>query len=339
MSSPAASVNDFRYHSSCVFAHCGAATISPSHVAESIGACRVPSVNVACLSAGIGSRNSASANSDVNGGSRLIRSTDESSDASRRASWMRCSVALCGRTSTSIWYRSLLHRLAMPNRPKSSSATPEGGGGSGLMYHVSVGRLALITAAGTESSSRARPRRLRSSISIVSSISIDAAQSGERLTEFPRSDPLLELRTVARQILAGSTRTLWACRRGTEHSPIQEGVGRRSPTPSRRCQGWRPSLNRVGRIHRPPPHPERRSLGVTSTNSRSSRRVGSTSSTKEASASSVRDLAPLPLRHRVAMFEQLVKQLRCLPLAGQLGRHRTEQRFVDFGDPAGGDDR
>ncbi len=98
----------------------------------------VPSDIRSCKSAGSGSRNSASANSAVNTGSRLIRSIDESSAANRRASWMRCSLALPGSSSVSILYWSVLQRSAIPACPNAPSKSA-GGLGSGLIHHVSVG--------------------------------------------------------------------------------------------------------------------------------------------------------------------------------------------------------
>ena len=97
MSRPAASATDLRYQSTWVLAHSGATTSWPSHVAPSMAPCRTPSDSARLLVGGErGEELRPSANSAVNTGSRLIRSIDGSSAASRRSSWMRCSVALVG---------------------------------------------------------------------------------------------------------------------------------------------------------------------------------------------------------------------------------------------------
>ena len=138
MSSPAFSVSDFRNQSTWVLAQSGATTSRSSQVAPSIAPCSVPRVISRATSSGIGARKSAAANSAVNTGSRLISVMDESSATSRRSSWTRCSVALCGSSSVSTVYSSVLQRSAMPAWP-NAPWKPSGGLGSGLMYQVSVG--------------------------------------------------------------------------------------------------------------------------------------------------------------------------------------------------------
>jgi hypothetical protein len=101
MSRPARSASDLRNHSTWVLAHSGAATSRSSQVAPATAPASVASVSEAASSSGSGSRNPASANSAVNTGSRLISAIEESSATSRRSSWMRCSVALCGSSSGS----------------------------------------------------------------------------------------------------------------------------------------------------------------------------------------------------------------------------------------------
>ena len=139
MSRPASSATDLRYQSTWVLAHSGATTSWPSKVAPSMAPCSIPSDSAACWSAENGSRASAAANSAVNTGSRLIRSIDGSSAASRRSSWMRCSVALVGSSSRldRVLVGAARARRSRPDR--TAPLNPAGGFGSGLMYHVSVG--------------------------------------------------------------------------------------------------------------------------------------------------------------------------------------------------------
>ena len=114
MSRPAFCARDFRNHSVWVLAHRGAATSVSSQVAPSTAPLSVSFDSEAATSSGSGSRKPAAANSAVKTGSRLIREIDESSATSRRSSWMRCSVALCGSSSVRTVYSSVLHRSAIP---------------------------------------------------------------------------------------------------------------------------------------------------------------------------------------------------------------------------------
>jgi hypothetical protein len=94
-----------RYQSSWVFAHIGTATSLPFHVAPFTAGSRAPSEKLRAWPSGIGARNSASANSGTNTGSRLIKSIDVSFAASRRSNCSRWSLALRGSTNVSILYR------------------------------------------------------------------------------------------------------------------------------------------------------------------------------------------------------------------------------------------
>ena len=103
MSRPAFSTKDLRYQRTCVLDQNGKTTSLSFHVAASIAPLKVPcSSSLALASCGTSARKPASANSAVNGGSMDIRSIEGSLAASRRASWMRCWPASCGRTCVEI---------------------------------------------------------------------------------------------------------------------------------------------------------------------------------------------------------------------------------------------
>ena len=89
MSSPAASATDLRYQSSCVLAQNGTATSSSFQVDPAMALSTTPSVTACSTSSGTSARKSASANSGMNGGSRLMRSIEESFAARRRTSCSR----------------------------------------------------------------------------------------------------------------------------------------------------------------------------------------------------------------------------------------------------------
>ena len=99
---PAAWATDFRNHSSCVLAQNGAPISRPFQVPDSIGPERAPAVSSWASASVYGRRNPASANSGMNGGSRLMRSIDASLAARRRTSCSRCDVASLGRTDVSM---------------------------------------------------------------------------------------------------------------------------------------------------------------------------------------------------------------------------------------------
>ena len=153
MSSPAALATDLRYQSSWVLAQNGTATSLPFHVAPSTAALTVSAVKPATMACGTGARNSASANSATNTGSRLIRSMPESPAASRRSSCSRWSLALLGSSCTRMAYlppAASVHSLAIWACPFLVGSDPPP---SGLMYHVRVGlppaELSLVPQAAT----------------------------------------------------------------------------------------------------------------------------------------------------------------------------------------------
>ena len=100
---PACWATDLRNQRSWVLAQKGAATSSPFHVDDSIGPARTPAVSSRASASVKGRRKPASANSGMNGGSRLIRSMELSSAARRRTSCSRWPVASLGRTE--VWIR------------------------------------------------------------------------------------------------------------------------------------------------------------------------------------------------------------------------------------------
>src|SRR5690242_18689704 len=128
-SRPAACTADLRYHSSWVLAQNGAATSLLSQNAVVMGAFRSPSVSVAASDLENGSRKPAFANSATNGGSRLIRSMEESFAARRRTSCSRCWDASLG----SVWMLTL-YGLPLEHEAASRAWPPL----SGLMYQVRV---------------------------------------------------------------------------------------------------------------------------------------------------------------------------------------------------------
>ncbi|CPU63926.1 Uncharacterised protein [Mycobacteroides abscessus] len=132
MSSPAASATDLRYQRSCVFAQNGMATSSSFHVEASIAPCTTSCVVACATSSGTGARKSASANSAMNTGSRLMMSIDESFAARRRASCSRCDAASRGSSS-------VVMRYAPPAASVQAAAMSAWPPLSGLMYHVSSG--------------------------------------------------------------------------------------------------------------------------------------------------------------------------------------------------------
>ena len=85
-----------------MFAHIGTAASLPFQVAPVTAGSTAPSVSARAWSSGIGARNPASANSATKTGSRLMRSIDSSSAASRRSSCSRWSLALLGSSDVSI---------------------------------------------------------------------------------------------------------------------------------------------------------------------------------------------------------------------------------------------
>ena len=126
MSMPAFWTNDFRYQSTCVLDQNGATTSWPFHVAAAVAPLKDCCLSVSWRLWGSGARKPAFENSAVKGGSMLMMSMPESSAASRRASWIRCSLASWGSTCVLILYLSVLQFAA------TFACPPE----SGLMYQV-----------------------------------------------------------------------------------------------------------------------------------------------------------------------------------------------------------
>src|SRR3954465_1837300 len=127
MSMPAFLTKDLRYQSTWVLDQNGATTILPFQVAAAVAPLKDCCVSLSWRSWGIGARNPAFENSAVKGGSMLMMSMPESCAASRRASWIRCSLASWGSTCVVILYLSVLQFAA------TLACPPE----SGLMYQVS----------------------------------------------------------------------------------------------------------------------------------------------------------------------------------------------------------
>src|SRR3954452_24869132 len=128
MLSPAFWAKDLRYQSTWVLDQNGATTILPFQVAAAVAPLKDCCVSLSCRLWGSGARKPAFENSAVNGGSMLMMSMPESLAASRRASWIRCSLASWGSTCVVIVYWSVLQFEATFACPPAS----------GLMYQTRV---------------------------------------------------------------------------------------------------------------------------------------------------------------------------------------------------------
>ena len=94
MSIPAFWTNDLRYQSTWVLDQNGATTSWSFQVAASTAPLKDCVLSLSWKVLGIAARKPAFANSAVYGGSMLMMSISGSSAASRRETWMRCSVEL-----------------------------------------------------------------------------------------------------------------------------------------------------------------------------------------------------------------------------------------------------